>query len=119
MKGTATRLQKKKSSRPVGVKALSSKVNLRSVFQSLEKLLVQVKWPIIKTVTGRGYKFVANVEIVRKKGGNVRQPHLFTHNSTRPKTTFIAVLPLRNENGDKEIDYLADGTTESLIITLS
>ena len=39
----------------------------------------------------------------------------------QPTTTIqsIAVMPLKNESGNSEVDYLSDGMTESLILSLS
>lgn len=76
----------------------------------------------IETVQGVGYRFVAPTELIteeewRKATFNSavllpkkRSPLLFDS---------IAVLPLHNQNNEPEIDYLADGLTESLINSLS
>ena len=44
---------------------------------------------------------------------------LYAARQPLPTITSIAVLPLRNESGNNEVDYLSDGMTESLIISLS
>lgn len=38
---------------------------------------------------------------------------------TSPRIESIAVLPLKNESGNNDVDYLSEGVTESLINTLS
>ena len=97
--------------------------NLTVHISKLRKLLGSTKdQPIIKTVTGKGYQFVAAVKQLEKPVNNdlispdihVSQPPIKMLDSDS-----IAVLPLKNENGDEEIDYLADGLTESLINSLS
>ncbi len=98
--------------------------NLTVHISKLRKLLgANKRQPLIKTVTGRGYQFVANVEIVRNsEGADNMSSHVPVGQPTHHppfKPDSIAVLPLRNENGDEEIDYLADGITESLINSLS
>jgi TolB-like protein/Tfp pilus assembly protein PilF len=55
----------------------------------------------IETVRGRGYRFLAQVEVGEE-----------TINS-------IAVLPLINASTDQNIEYLSDGITESIINSLS
>jgi TolB-like protein/DNA-binding winged helix-turn-helix (wHTH) protein len=44
---------------------------------------------------------------------------LFSARQPSTPITSIAVLPLKNESGNSEVDYLSDGMTESLINSLS
>jgi TolB-like protein/Tfp pilus assembly protein PilF len=60
----------------------------------------------IETVPWRGYRFVASVKEVCDE-------------SPRPALGSLAVLPFVNAAADPEIEYLADGITESLITNLS
>lgn len=43
----------------------------------------------------------------------------FSNSQPATNITSIAVLPLKNESGNSEVDYLSDGLTESLINSLS
>jgi DNA-binding winged helix-turn-helix (wHTH) protein len=77
----------------------------------------------IETVQGSGYRFVSPVKLVN---ANEWLKHLPSNNGTQPVRTStrfifdsIAVMPLRNESNNPEIDYLADGLTESFINSLS
>lgn len=75
----------------------------------------------IETAQGTGYRLIAPVESVspdvwqKQLSGNSRR---HTDKSTAGLGS-IAVLPLRNESDNAEIDYLADGLTESFINALS
>jgi len=60
----------------------------------------------IETVPWRGYRFVANVTEVRD-------------DIVRPPISSIAVLPFLNVIQDPDLEYLAEGITESLINNLS
>ncbi len=98
--------------------------NLAVLISKLRKLLGSTKnEPIIETVSGTGYRFVARIneisetewnEIYSKQSQNNAQKEIVNH-----KTKSIAVLPLKNESNNLEIDYLADGLTESFINSLS
>jgi len=59
----------------------------------------------VETVPGRGYRFVADVEVVRGAKSD-------------PALVMIAVLPFENLGSDPERQYLADGLTEEIIATL-
>jgi TolB-like protein/Flp pilus assembly protein TadD len=59
----------------------------------------------VETVPGRGYRFIADVEVVRGATGD-------------PPPVMVAVLPFENLGRDPERDYLADGLTEETIATL-
>jgi adenylate cyclase len=67
---------------------------------------------IIRTLHGRGFRFVASVEM----GDGERPEH------DRPSagaSASIAVLPFVNMSGDPEQEYFSDGMTEDLIADLS
>lgn len=79
--------------------------------------------PYIETVSGMGYRFVSRVYPVNEvewenKISDNNSPHNIKEES-EPDFDSIAVFPLKNENGDEEIEYLADGITESIINNLS
>jgi TolB-like protein/Flp pilus assembly protein TadD len=59
----------------------------------------------IETVLGRGYRFIAAVEVIRA-------PH------DEPLRVMLAVLPFENIGSDPDREYLADGLTEETIATL-
>ncbi len=63
----------------------------------------------VETCQRLGYRFIASVE---RSGGTQASPTDGTLDS-------IAVLPLNNEAGDPELEYLSDGISECLINTLS
>ena len=77
----------------------------------------------IETVQGTGYRFVAPVETVTTEEWSQHISSLVRvgtgNGSDRNCLASIAILPLQNESGDEEIEYLADGFTESLINGLS
>lgn len=76
----------------------------------------------IHTLSGSGYQFVEAVETVEneewKEAVSGATP-LVDPYGLDENCESIAVMPLFNENGDTEIDYLADGMTEALINNLS
>jgi DNA-binding winged helix-turn-helix (wHTH) protein len=63
----------------------------------------------IETIPGKGYRFIASIEIVSGPGGAHSSP-------TRP--VMLAVLPFENLSGDAERDYFADGLAEETIAAL-
>lgn len=77
----------------------------------------------IETVQGSGYRFVSPVKVVSANEWQKSLPSKNGTQSVRTSTGFvfdsIAVMPLRNESNNPEIDYLADGLTESFINSLS
>ena len=60
----------------------------------------------IATVPGKGYRFIASVETVR------RSPEALSHRVT------LAVLPFENLSSDPDREYLADGLTEETSASL-
>lgn len=70
----------------------------------------------IETVTRRGYRFVAEVKAVEQDQN--RRADLTIQN-TFSQPPVVAVLPFANNTGNNELEYLADGLTESLINNLS
>jgi adenylate cyclase len=98
--------------------------NLAVHISKLRRLLGETQnQPFIETVQGSGYRFVAPVSEAcqsdwEKMSAQISLP---TQDNISREWTFdsIAVLPLQNESGDIEIEYLADGLTESFINTLS
>jgi TolB-like protein/Flp pilus assembly protein TadD len=60
----------------------------------------------IETVPGRGYRFIADVEISRKQS------------SSDSSAVTLAVLPFENIGGQPEQEYLADGFTEEATTAL-
>lgn len=76
----------------------------------------------IETAQGIGYRFVAPVHLVKEDEWEDR----ISARSDSDEKNYegllfgsIAVLPLHNEDHEHEIDYLADGLTESFINSLS
>jgi TolB-like protein/Flp pilus assembly protein TadD len=59
----------------------------------------------IETIPGRGYRFIAEVEVIGAPDGD-------------PAPIMLAVLPFENRDRDPEREYVADGLTEELIASL-
>ncbi|HEY8559853.1 MAG TPA: winged helix-turn-helix domain-containing protein [Pyrinomonadaceae bacterium] len=98
--------------------------NLAVHISKLRRLLDETKnQPYIETVQGCGYRFVAPVQEASQSDWEKHssQIELPAQDNAPREWIFdsIAVLPLLNENGDAEIEYLADGLTESFINSLS
>src|SRR5207247_2039164 len=64
----------------------------------------------VETVPGKGYRFIATVEVVAA-------PHGGAGGSTASPLT-LAVLPFSNLSGDPEHEYLADGLAEETAASL-
>jgi DNA-binding winged helix-turn-helix (wHTH) protein/TolB-like protein len=74
----------------------------------------------IETLTGRGYRFVANVRPCN--GGEVGAPHFelgVAANGDLAAPLVVAVLPFINATGDDALEYLAEGVTDNIINHLS
>ncbi len=99
--------------------------NLPVHVSKLRRLLDETRSePFIETVQGSGYRFISPVQTL---GEDEWQKHLpeKSHSPQAAKAAekfvfdSIAVLPLENESRNEEIEYLADGLTESFINSLS
>lgn len=77
----------------------------------------------IETVQGTGYRFIAPMESVSSEAWRKQLSGSGRRRTDKSPAGLaldsIAVLPLRNESDNPEIDYLADGLTESFINSLS
>lgn len=62
----------------------------------------------IETVAGKGYRFIADVELVRPPDAETSIP-----------IPMVAVLPFANLTGDPEREHIADGLTDDTIAALS
>lgn len=98
--------------------------NLAVHISKLRRLLDETKnQPFIETVQGSGYRFVAPVQEVNPTDWEKISASVapLPQNKGPREWIFdsIAVLPLQNESQDPEIEYLADGLTESFINSLS
>ncbi len=77
----------------------------------------------IKTVSGRGYSFIADVEEIVKPSSVVsslpNKNALGDDDEPAEALTSIAVLPFTSENKTADFEYLSTGITQSLIDSLS
>lgn len=73
----------------------------------------------IKTVSGRGYSFIAPVEKSKTPAALPKNDGLNLVNNSPDKQNSIAVLPFAFENENADLEYLAGGLTQSLIESLS
>src|SRR2546428_1994456 len=82
--------------------------NLARNVSTLRKALGEspTNYRYVQTVPWRGYRFVADVHVVRDE-------------PVRPAIDSIAVLPFMNVAGEPNLEYLSDGIAESLIANLS
>ncbi len=78
------------------------------------------KQNVIKTVHGRGYQFVADVEAFRpERKPDSREKWLSHEELSLPDNPSIAILPFTNMSGDLEQEYFCDGISEDIITSLS
>ncbi len=84
--------------------------------------------PYIETVRKRGYRFIAKVlevesESVLKVLRHEREPAPLVSQKSKLDLSqgfrSLAVLPFENESNDPDVEYLADGLTESIINSFS
>lgn len=77
----------------------------------------------IKTVSGRGYSFIADVEEVDKSALKIPASPEITAIASKSDSiaplTSIAVLPFTSENKIADFEYLSSGITQSFIDSLS
>lgn len=71
----------------------------------------------IKTLHGRGYRFVGEVTVEEDPTEAVAVSAIRA--GVPPENLSIAVLPFENRNADAGLDYLADGMPEDIITDLS
>ncbi|MFL6209946.1 MAG: winged helix-turn-helix domain-containing protein [Pyrinomonadaceae bacterium] len=78
----------------------------------------------IETVPGRGYRFVAKISAARADdaawgGGAQTGTGLAADADANRAVKYLAVLPFLNVHTEPELEYLADGVTESIINSLA
>lgn len=98
--------------------------NLAVHISKLRALLSSGKTdPLIETVPGCGYRFVAHIQPADLEEWDNNSPPTYKISQNDPAepaySDSIAVLPLQNEDNDEEIEYLADGLTENFINNLA
>ena len=100
--------------------------NLVVHISALRRVLLEKKGErkFIETVSGKGYSFVSPVEIVEaennKSGNSVSiSKSAVSKTSEIDSPVSIAVLPLKLQDYDADLEYLANGITQSLIDSLS
>lgn len=101
--------------------------NLVVHISALRRVLLEKKGErkFIETVSGRGYSFVAPVEEIetteiqssKSAQSNFRSSSLYEDENS--SSISIAVLPFVAEGRNEDLDYLANGVTQSLIDSLS
>lgn len=88
-----------------------TEINLTVRISALRKALGEnARNRFIETVPGYGYRFVARVRQIFGEDAESQQEEPLDS---------LAVLPLINEDDQQGLNYLCDGITESLIISLS
>lgn len=101
--------------------------NLVVHISALRRVLLEKKGErkFIETVSGKGYSFVAPVIIVEVenaapvKAVSATKKNIFEEVKDNDSIVSIAVLPLQYKNHDADLEYLANGITQSLIDSLS
>jgi DNA-binding winged helix-turn-helix (wHTH) protein/Tfp pilus assembly protein PilF len=73
----------------------------------------------IETISGRGYCFVAPVEVVELNQTSASTQIFQRGDQLANKIPFLAVLPLTTEGDDASFAYLSESISEELIYTLS
>jgi TolB-like protein/Flp pilus assembly protein TadD len=92
--------------------------NLVVQISALRKALGEDR-DFIRTVSGRGYRFVAEILTSVAESDVETQVGRGTAAEVAPKILSIAVLPLENLSGDPSQEYFADGMTDELITALA
>jgi TolB-like protein/Flp pilus assembly protein TadD len=92
--------------------------NLVVQISALRKALGEDR-DFIRTVSGRGYRFVAEILTSVAESDVETQVGRGTAAEVAPKVLSIAVLPLENLSGDPSQEYFADGMTDELITALA
>ncbi|MEZ5308772.1 MAG: winged helix-turn-helix domain-containing protein [Pyrinomonadaceae bacterium] len=95
--------------------------NLAVYISKLRKLLAsEDDTPTITTESGVGYRFVRRVQTISPdKWVELLETTLAQRVEGKQRFTSIAIMPFKNETGDPDNEYLAEGITENLINTLS
>jgi TolB-like protein/tetratricopeptide (TPR) repeat protein len=98
--------------------------NIPVHISKLRKILGSIETePIIETISGTGYRLIPKIREVSEKEWDEVCLNELGNSQEQIAETFltksIAVLPLKNESNNDEIEYLADGLTESFINSLS
>ncbi|NNE67902.1 MAG: hypothetical protein HKN33_15165 [Pyrinomonadaceae bacterium] len=95
--------------------------NLAVQVSTLRRILGATKdEPYIVAESGVGYRFVSKVKMVNDdEWADIIENELSQKKDGKQQFTSIAIMPLINEESDEDIEYLADGITESLINSLS
>ena len=98
--------------------------NLQVQISALRKVLVEEpEGPrYLITVPGRGYRFVAPVELADAANAAATPAERTWHSLPAlplPDKPSIAVLPFANMSGDPEQEYFADGVVEEIITAIS
>ncbi|HZT57851.1 MAG TPA: winged helix-turn-helix domain-containing protein [Pyrinomonadaceae bacterium] len=101
----------------------------QNIFMLRKALGEGQKSQYIETVPKRGYRFVAPVKEIIEESEDRAAERPVAAREAGPEekaaarreeaVTTLAVLPMVNESGDPELEYLADGITESIINSLS
>jgi TolB-like protein/Tfp pilus assembly protein PilF len=75
---------------------------------------------VIKTVHGRGYQFIAQIDVSDSVNPASKIEMLLSGQKLElPSKPSIAVLPLKNESDDIEEEYFSDGVTDGIINKLT
>jgi len=101
--------------------------NITVSMSVLRKILGEERFgrEFIETVPRRGYRFVAEVKEIPLSpvktgiGAGTIEPASHELSEAESPIDSLAVLPVRGDSDDQNIEYLSDGITEAIINTLS